>query len=154
MAAIGSLVFCTDCGDLLEASSGDTKAILICTVCGTENKGDTKSTLLSMFACDMPYAKLTSADTSSTTINTKSKPSAFPSLLRSTRSAVQSLTKEDIQPAAMIKQTCPQCGKEEMRYYTLQLRSADEGSTVFYTCEDCGYKYDCLRDPLWRADRY
>lgn len=40
MAAIGSLVFCTDCGDLLEGSSGDKKAILICAVCGTENKGE------------------------------------------------------------------------------------------------------------------
>lgn len=39
MAAIGSLVFCTDCGDLLEGTSGDKKAILICAVCGTENKG-------------------------------------------------------------------------------------------------------------------
>jgi len=28
-----------------------------------------------------------------------------------------------------------------MRYYTQQLRSADEGSTVFYSCGQCGYKY-------------
>lgn len=42
MAAIGSLVFCTDCGDLLEASSGDKKAILVCAVCGTENKGNNR----------------------------------------------------------------------------------------------------------------
>ena len=39
MAAIGSLVFCTDCGNLLEGSSGDERAILKCDVCGTENKG-------------------------------------------------------------------------------------------------------------------
>lgn len=39
MAAFGSLVFCTDCGNLLEGSSGDEKAILNCDVCGTENKG-------------------------------------------------------------------------------------------------------------------
>lgn len=39
MAAIGSLVFCTACGDLLDASSGDERAILKCNVCGTENKG-------------------------------------------------------------------------------------------------------------------
>lgn len=39
MAAIGSLVFCTDCGNLLDGSSGDEKAILRCDVCGTENRG-------------------------------------------------------------------------------------------------------------------
>lgn len=39
MAAIGSLVFCTDCGNLLDGSSGDEKAILKCDVCGTENRG-------------------------------------------------------------------------------------------------------------------
>ena len=39
MAAIGSLVFCTDCGNLLDGSSGDENAILKCDVCGTENRG-------------------------------------------------------------------------------------------------------------------
>lgn len=40
---------------------------------------------------------------------------------------------------AKIKMKCPQCGSDEMHYNTAQLRSADEGQTVFYTC-DCGYK--------------
>lgn len=39
MAAIGTLVFCTDCGNLLDGSSGDNKAVLTCDVCGTLNKG-------------------------------------------------------------------------------------------------------------------
>lgn len=42
MSAIGSLVFCTDCGNLLDGSSGDEKAILTCDVCGTENKGTSR----------------------------------------------------------------------------------------------------------------
>lgn len=40
---------------------------------------------------------------------------------------------------AKIKYQCPGCNAEEMMYNTAQLRSADEGQTVFYTC-DCGYK--------------
>ncbi|KAI5185201.1 DNA-directed RNA polymerase I subunit RPA12 [Nematocida homosporus] len=40
---------------------------------------------------------------------------------------------------AKIKESCPQCKSEYMYYYTMQLRSADEGQTVFYEC-DCGYK--------------
>lgn len=40
---------------------------------------------------------------------------------------------------ARIKHRCPGCGADEMMYNTVQLRSADEGQTVFYTCE-CGHK--------------
>lgn len=39
MSAIGSLVFCTDCGNLLPASKGEEKGILVCDCCGKENKG-------------------------------------------------------------------------------------------------------------------
>lgn len=39
MSAIGSLIFCTDCGNLLRESTGDANAILHCTVCGARNKG-------------------------------------------------------------------------------------------------------------------
>jgi hypothetical protein len=39
MSAIGSLVFCTDCGDLLDSSTGDASAILTCNACGAKNKG-------------------------------------------------------------------------------------------------------------------
>ena len=139
MAAIGSLVFCTDCGNLLDGSSGDKEAILICEVCGAENKGVHKHWgVLQCYSVRLMENHFT--DTSSTTVTTRSRPSAFPSALRSKRSAVQTLTEEDVQTTATIRQTCPECGREEMRYYTLQLRSADEGSTVFYSCE-CGYKY-------------
>jgi hypothetical protein len=39
MSAIGSLVFCTDCGNLLDSSSGNQNTILVCDCCGAENKG-------------------------------------------------------------------------------------------------------------------
>ena len=39
MAAIGSLVFCTDCGNLLDGSAGKQKVVLTCTVCGANCKG-------------------------------------------------------------------------------------------------------------------
>lgn len=41
---------------------------------------------------------------------------------------------------ARINMPCPKCGNAELLYNTAQLRSADEGQTVFYTCELCGYK--------------
>lgn len=80
-----------------------------------------------------------STDPGNKTVTTQSAPSAFPSALRLKKSAVQSLATEDIQTEAEIKQICPECGREKMWFYTLQLRSADEGATVFYRCE-CGYR--------------
>ncbi|KAK0179534.1 hypothetical protein PV327_005278 [Microctonus hyperodae] len=40
----------------------------------------------------------------------------------------------------IVERKCPQCGNEQMSYATLQLRSADEGQTVFFTCTKCKFK--------------
>ncbi|OBT43458.1 hypothetical protein VE00_06180 [Pseudogymnoascus sp. WSF 3629] len=117
MSAIGSLVFCTDCGNLLDSSTGDANTLLTCACCGTENR-----------------------DTSSQTVLTKTKASSFPSVLRQKRSAVQTVEMSDRDNEATAMVDCPECGRKEVKYQSLQLRGADEGSTNFYTCE-CGYKW-------------
>ncbi|XP_028820303.1 DNA-directed RNA polymerase I subunit RPA12 [Denticeps clupeoides] len=35
---------------------------------------------------------------------------------------------------------CSRCSKEGMVYHTRQMRSADEGQTVFFTCIHCRYQ--------------
>ena len=36
---------------------------------------------------------------------------------------------------------CRKCGSRKITYYELQIRSADEGFTTFYTCLGCGCKW-------------
>ena len=45
-------------------------------------------------------------------------------------------------PARMTTQErCPKCDHPELLYYTMQLRSADEGQTVFYECPQCNHNF-------------
>ena len=63
---------------------------------------------------------------------------------KSTREAnltQKSLEHEGDSLRAIVNGTCPKCGHNKLRYYTMQLRSADEGSTVFYECVKCNFKY-------------
>lgn len=39
-----------------------------------------------------------------------------------------------------VERVCEQCGKNEMVFSTAQLRSVDEGQTIFYECVDCGHR--------------
>lgn len=119
MSVVGSLIFCTDCGNLLEKAGN--KSTINCKICS-------KAYPASKFA-DLKVV-------------TSSAEDAFHSTLKMNRSSVKtSLKSDDLGEGATIKEKCPKCGHDEMQYHTLQLRSADEGATVFYTCTSCGYKF-------------
>ncbi|CDH18075.1 DNA-directed RNA polymerase I subunit RPA12 [Zygosaccharomyces bailii ISA1307] len=121
MSVVGSLIFCLDCGDLLENPS---------TVEGTE------------IECSQCQAKYPKSKFSNLKVVTSTSADAFPSSLKLKQSVVKtSLGRDELKDGATIKEKCPKCGNDEMHYHTLQLRSADEGATVFYTCTNCGYKF-------------
>ncbi|XP_035891515.1 DNA-directed RNA polymerase I subunit RPA12 [Anopheles stephensi] len=40
----------------------------------------------------------------------------------------------------VVNRQCPKCGNDQMSYATIQLRSVDEGQTVFFTCTKCKFK--------------
>ncbi|XP_008419758.1 DNA-directed RNA polymerase I subunit RPA12 [Poecilia reticulata] len=40
----------------------------------------------------------------------------------------------------VIDRRCARCNKDGMIYHTRQMRSADEGQTVFFTCINCRYQ--------------
>lgn len=121
MSVVGSLIFCLDCGDLLENPS---------TVEGSE------------IECSQCQAKYPKSKFSNLKVVTSTAADAFPSSLKLKQSVVKTtLGRDELKEGATIKEKCPKCGNDEMHYHTLQLRSADEGATVFYTCTSCGYKY-------------
>ncbi|KAK8808719.1 hypothetical protein WA538_002369 [Blastocystis sp. DL] len=78
------------------------------------------------------------SDLSNNTIVTFSRPKPVPHWLHEMQQ------KENIQVGptrAMVDEECPRCKNPQMSFYTVQLRSVDEGSTVFYKCLKCGYTY-------------
>ncbi|KAG0584535.1 hypothetical protein M758_3G217100 [Ceratodon purpureus] len=48
---------------------------------------------------------------------------------------------DQIQQRAVVNDECPKCKNPSLEYYTKQLRSADEGQTVFYECPKCHHKF-------------
>mmetsp|Transcript_19758 Transcript_19758/g.38683 ORF Transcript_19758/g.38683 Transcript_19758/m.38683 type:complete len:133 (-) Transcript_19758:504-902(-) len=45
------------------------------------------------------------------------------------------------QRRAEVDETCPKCGHDKATFYTMQLRSVDEGQTVFYDCLKCAHTW-------------
>mmetsp|Transcript_17369 Transcript_17369/g.24140 ORF Transcript_17369/g.24140 Transcript_17369/m.24140 type:complete len:118 (-) Transcript_17369:123-476(-) len=42
---------------------------------------------------------------------------------------------------ATVEEPCVKCGHPEVGFYTVQLRSVDEGQTVFYECPACKHTW-------------
>jgi DNA-directed RNA polymerase I subunit RPA12 len=63
------------------------------------------------------------------------------SSLKTLSQQTKSATKKKGSKHATIEEPCPKCSHPEMYFYTMQLRSVDEGSTVFYECPKCSHKF-------------
>ncbi|KAI1108633.1 hypothetical protein F5Y14DRAFT_435659 [Nemania sp. NC0429] len=108
-----AIQFCQDCGDTLPIS---VKREVPCDCCGKLN----------------PNLILNKT--------TVTKSSAFPSKLRSQLSLTGSKQANSTLEWPVIDQACEKCGAKETSYTTLQLRGADEGTTVIYYCRECGHR--------------
>ncbi|KAG5293336.1 hypothetical protein I7I53_02132 [Histoplasma capsulatum var. duboisii H88] len=107
--------FCHDCGSILDISAAPN---IPCDVCGKTNPN-----------------KLMDRPITSTSNN-------FPSKLRTKlRSHTRELAVKDRESNRRIQVDCQKCDSKEVTWSEMQLRSADEGSTIFYRCPKCGHRW-------------
>jgi DNA-directed RNA polymerase I subunit RPA12 len=124
--------FCSDCGNLLNELSKDN---LKCELCGKVARSISASILLR--AWQMLITQILTDDAFSHTQTSVSK--GFPSRLRNKiNSYTQKLTNETLGFGPQIEMDCIKCPSREVTWSQAQLRSADEGSTIFYRCLRCG----------------
>ena len=119
-----NIPFCPQCSDILVLPSS---GAIVCTVCG--------------YTCrysDLP-------DGGAQISVSAEKPE--PEWVKRARAAVDGdpLTGAAKQSApankATVAENCPECNHGLAEFYTMQLRSADEGQTVFYKCLKCAHKW-------------
>ncbi|KAI3381207.1 hypothetical protein SNEBB_008631 [Seison nebaliae] len=102
--------FCQYCGSIFASASGKKITSITCDIC--KKKGDMK-TFLGI---------------------TTTQVITFDPIANKASSG------DDIDESNYIEHLCKKCGNDEMKYKTIQTRSADEGQTVFYTCAKCNFK--------------
>jgi DNA-directed RNA polymerase I subunit RPA12 len=106
--------FCPQCGSILEHPVANN---VTCDVCH--------------FTC--PFVNLQMQE-----VITRSAPTPKPAWLVDDE---ENKEKTNNNKHAIIEEPCPKCAHPEMYFYTMQLRSVDEGSTVFYECPKCTHKF-------------
>ncbi|GAA6020626.1 hypothetical protein JCM11491_001126 [Sporobolomyces phaffii] len=111
---IGSLVFCSRCGNLLDLPGDEDH--LACDACGQVEDATAYEGKV---------------------ITTKSNPAAFPSALRQAKTSLVKNRGDVEKKKVYVDETCEKCGAKQMSVKTMQLRSA---ATVFYSCDECGFQ--------------
>ncbi|KAM0719861.1 hypothetical protein Q7P37_003996 [Cladosporium fusiforme] len=115
------LLFCNTCGNLLPRASKDQAPHITCELCETVNPNEWPSQS-----------------------TTKSLATAFPSALQRKRDTFSTLaiSQEIAASQQVINEECPRCHNPQLQFREVQLRSADEGTTIFYTCPKCSHKFN------------
>mmetsp|Transcript_26690 Transcript_26690/g.53213 ORF Transcript_26690/g.53213 Transcript_26690/m.53213 type:complete len:127 (+) Transcript_26690:50-430(+) len=110
--------FCPDCRSILGVDQTGMIRCLICT-----------------------YSSHLNALSSLPVTTTKSTPRSVPNWAKSDEEQAASLAMASGPSRATVEEPCVKCGAPEVAYYTLQLRSVDEGQTVFYECPECQHTW-------------
>ena len=109
--------FCSSCGTILDPPESDT---IKCSYCS--------------YSCKFE-------DINESEIITRSPATQKPSWVADEDASEPAPTTKNHPKHATIEDPCPKCNYHELYFYTMQLRSVDEGSTVFYECPKCAHKF-------------
>jgi DNA-directed RNA polymerase I subunit RPA12 len=109
--------FCADCGDMLDFEIIENDMVL-CQKCG----GEVSVESITNHKIETVSYYHNSKDWMNKLANIEDKFKVKQSLQRQT-----------------VQEKCPECPSKKMYFYAIQTRSADEGSTVFYSCVKCGF---------------
>ena len=87
-------------------------------------------------------------------ITSMSSDKAIPIWARSNeeQEALKSSNNEEPHRATVLE-PCLKCGHPEVAFYTVQLRSVDEGQTVFHECPNCKYTWSVHNWYIFRKKR-
>ncbi|PSN89567.1 transcription factor S [Candidatus Marsarchaeota G1 archaeon OSP_C] len=100
--------FCPNCGKLLRIQRQKDKIVYFCTTCGKISEENVKSGLL----------------------NNKPRQEKQAKIIDSSSADTETLPKTRV--------ICPKCGNAEAYWWMQQTRAADEASTRFFKCVNCG----------------
>ena len=112
--------FCIDCGELLDFEIINNNFVK-CQKCGGETELD---------------------NIKNHYIETNDKYESSKIWMNKLKNKEDKLREEQKNERTIIDEKCPKCGNGQMYYYSMQTRSADEGSTIFYECVKCHYKFN------------
>ncbi|CAG7847360.1 DNA-directed RNA polymerase subunit {ECO:0000256/PIRNR:PIRNR005586} [Serendipita indica DSM 11827] len=113
---IGSLLFCPECGTLLDYPEPQAVSVK-CEQCGYIEPASSYDDIK---------------------VVTQLREDAFPSELKQRRK-MQTRFQEEVETRPIETITCKNCGHDKGYTMEKQLRSADEGSTIFTECVRCGF---------------
>eukprot|EP00439_Symbiodinium_sp_Y106_P039022 s2282_g4.t1 len=113
---------CPRCGQVFDYGK-ITGPELVCTNCGYSKSFDKKvplrSSVMVYERVSPPWWSLTSAEV---------------------EAQWQAEMEDEVTEHPEINQECPNCGHDKLQFWTRQLRSADEGLSVFFLCKKCGWR--------------
>jgi DNA-directed RNA polymerase I subunit RPA12 len=127
MIGVNSKVFCATCGNLLNFIY-DRESILTCRLCLQPND--------QVFRVNQDSTESTNKSTSKYNSSVTWKNKLYNEIDKFKINV-------GVGNKVIIVQDCPNksCDSKEMLEYSMQLRSVDEGSTVFSECPKCGIKF-------------
>ena len=125
--------FCFLCRNILDNSKEDTVK------CGT--CGETNQSLYYLLSLKVQSLILLGVDVALSQTRTSSTNNFPLVLLERLASKTQTIMPKDFESTKWISQECLQCHAAEVTWSEAQLRSADEGSTIFSRCLACRHRY-------------